>query len=981
LKPIRTKERWRPEDRAYRVFISYKHSDSNSFGSDSEFSRWLQRRLEAYTFPRKLVGVTTSTGIVPARLGSVFRDEDYLPAGPELDVLIERALRRSENLVVLCSPAAAASPWVSKEIAFFKSLQTHSMDGDGISRPVFALIVDGEPHAPDPRRECFPPALKVQVDAAGHMTSIPANPLAPDIRRDGRENAVLRLIAGLCGLDFEDLIAREEQRRREFRRRSIFFFAVGIVLSALAFVGLTGTVFMGWRNALARSDLIAAYAGQAMLGSRTEEGLLIGLSAAPPASGNVLPLRPAAQQAIASAVIATENLKVVLQDSGLEVRVVKPFHQSSLVLTAGMDGAAKLFDIHSGKTIRALRESGQPIRLGAVSPDDKLIAVAPTSGPVLIWVAEDTSPPFELAFDRDEPTSIEFSPDNRWLVVASAKAIRMWRIGDWLNVHEIDSGGMIVAISPDGTKLIVGNGEGAVAGFAIEGGPALWQKQTHESSITGLAFASDGTRLMTSSLDRSAKLLDPVTGEQLSQPMRASGPILAAAFSPDSGMVATTSADGTVELFDGKSGRNRLFYPTNAGWTAALAFSRDGKLLAVGSRNRTITVIRTSDAKGDLVLRGHQGEVLALSFSGSSGELVSGGSDGSIRVWSVVDRRTRCEVNSRSLEGRKVVLASTADIAAVQGRNGTIGIFRLFDCTRISTLDTHSDTISSMAISPDGSQLALLTSRGWEIWATASGTPITEVKLDSANSVALSMTELAVAVGTKVKLWSLSETKQPQRNIELPQDIQQIAISPDGQFIGAILVDGTFAVTHADGSVVGLHPSSLKDATWIVLSLFGNQALLGNEGGAVMLIRNLADNAPAETFANNVSTAQFYVENAIVYLSFDGMLHALDTNTLDELYTYRSVPRTETASNISPNHTLVSLGDFGNEMTVRNVLPVGPPLVAYGCKIRPVGSERVLATQAFQKLSASLGLLLPCDTSSIFYQLLQLVTFATDRRH
>jgi WD40 repeat protein len=97
-------------------------------------------------------------------------------------------------------------------------------------------------------------------------------------------------------------------------------------------------------------------------------------------------------------VLATENLKAILQDSGLEVRLAKPFRKSSLVLTAGMDGSAKLFDIDSGKVVRILRQSGQPIRYGAVSIDDRLIALAPFGGPVLVWQADSSSPPIELPF-------------------------------------------------------------------------------------------------------------------------------------------------------------------------------------------------------------------------------------------------------------------------------------------------------------------------------------------------------------------------------------------------------------------------------------------------------------------------------------------------------------------------------------------------------------------------------------------------------
>src|SRR5262249_43049384 len=147
-----------------------------------------------------------------------------------------------------------------------------------------------------------------------------------------------------------------------------------------------------------------------------------------------------------------------------------------------------------------------------------------------------------------------FSPDGRWLIAATEKSITTWRIDAWSDVHRIDYGGTVIAVSPDSTKLAIGNGEGTVTEYTVQG-DALWQKQAHESSITALAFGPDGTRLVTGSLDRTARLLDAATGDPIAQPMRSSGPTLAAMFSPDGRMVATTSTDGEVEIFDGKSGR------------------------------------------------------------------------------------------------------------------------------------------------------------------------------------------------------------------------------------------------------------------------------------------------------------------------------------------------------------------------------------------------------------------------------------------
>src|SRR6202030_4412551 len=98
------------------------------------------------------------------------------------------ALRQSDALIAVCSPAAAGPYYVNEEIRTFKA--SHG------SHRVFASILDGEPH--DPVRECFPQALKFEVSDDGQITSTPAEPIAADARpdKDGFQNSKLQIIAG-----------------------------------------------------------------------------------------------------------------------------------------------------------------------------------------------------------------------------------------------------------------------------------------------------------------------------------------------------------------------------------------------------------------------------------------------------------------------------------------------------------------------------------------------------------------------------------------------------------------------------------------------------------------------------------------------------------------------------------------------------------------------------------------------------------------
>jgi eukaryotic-like serine/threonine-protein kinase len=213
------------EGRKYRAFISYSHSDS----------RWaarLHRALESWTPPRRLVGRATPMGPVPRKLSPIFRDREDLSSAADLGARVTEALERSLCLVVVCSPAAARSRWVNEEVLAWKRT--------GREDRIFCLIVDGEPGAGGiPGREaeeCFGEALRFRLGPDGKLSAEPVEPIAADVRpeQDGWQLARLKLIAGMLGLELDELRQRELQRRQ--RRMAV------ITAGALAGMVLTGAL-------------------------------------------------------------------------------------------------------------------------------------------------------------------------------------------------------------------------------------------------------------------------------------------------------------------------------------------------------------------------------------------------------------------------------------------------------------------------------------------------------------------------------------------------------------------------------------------------------------------------------------------------------------------------------------------------------------------------------------------------------------------
>jgi hypothetical protein len=182
----------------YRAFISYSHRDA-------AFAGRLHRRLEGYVLPKRLGA--------DRRLTPIFKDREELPAAHDLSTQVRAALAVSDCLIVVCSPDAAASPWVGREIDLFRELHP--------DRPILAALIRGEPAA------AFPPAL-----AAGGV-----EPLAADFRKqsDGDRLALLKLVAGIAGVGVDQLVQRDAQRRL----RGVMAVTAAAVLGMLAMGAMT----------------------------------------------------------------------------------------------------------------------------------------------------------------------------------------------------------------------------------------------------------------------------------------------------------------------------------------------------------------------------------------------------------------------------------------------------------------------------------------------------------------------------------------------------------------------------------------------------------------------------------------------------------------------------------------------------------------------------------------------------------------------
>ena len=115
----------------YYAFISYSRKDKVA-------AAWLQRQLEKFRYPAKLVPDGNRPSH-PVYIRKIFLDKNELESTNEsFKKEIERSLSESRYLIALCSKNFASSRWCNEEIEFF--LRTH---GNDISK-VIPVFLEGE---------------------------------------------------------------------------------------------------------------------------------------------------------------------------------------------------------------------------------------------------------------------------------------------------------------------------------------------------------------------------------------------------------------------------------------------------------------------------------------------------------------------------------------------------------------------------------------------------------------------------------------------------------------------------------------------------------------------------------------------------------------------------------------------------------------------------------------------------------------------
>jgi WD40 repeat protein len=453
------------------------------------------------------------------------------------------------------------------------------------------------------------------------------------------------------------------------------------------------------------------------------------------------------------------------------------------IVTAGVDGTARVWDVLSGRCVHTLDGHSDAVWCAAFSPDGTTIATGSKDGLVRLWDARSGALIKPVAAYSGTVMCLAFRPDGRQLAFGGGSG------NTW--IRSTDNRVGIVDLATGESRLLTG----------------------HTHCVSGIAFHPDGRRLATASWDGTARLGDLQSDGELEPLFQVSGPgaLLTVAFSPDGNLCAVGGgamelhkADAGVHLIDVATRRVVQVLEGHARMVRDVAFSPDGSQIASTGLDGTLKVWPVAAPPEFLSLEGHDQAVWTVAVSPDGRRAATGSLDQTARIWDLESGRL---VGTVRVGFPVVSLAFSADgnrLLTVAG-HATAKLWRLVGhgpaspspaSEPVMVLEGHGDTVLCVAASSCGRYFATGgRDRTARIWDARSGRLVRVLEGHTNRVLSVSFRadgeQLATAgADGTARIWQVA-TGQPLWVLgEHPNEVLQVAWSPDGRWIATGAQDG-----------------------------------------------------------------------------------------------------------------------------------------------------------------------------------------------
>lgn len=188
-------------------------------------------------------------------------------------------------------------------------------------------------------------------------------------------------------------------------------------------------------------------------------------------------------------------------------------------VTADKQGTICLRDAISGKLLRQLEPFPGEVFGLQFSPDANLLAVGGTGGSIRLYDTTTWKVVTNLVQHQQTVKAIVFTPDSRYMISgARDNQLIWWNTSDWTVERQVQAHDVVqnVCISVDGQFLVTGGFDGRTRIWSVQSGEMQHDFAGHQTAVLATAISSDNRFVAAGGYDSNVKVWDLST-EQVYQ--------------------------------------------------------------------------------------------------------------------------------------------------------------------------------------------------------------------------------------------------------------------------------------------------------------------------------------------------------------------------------------------------------------------------------------------------------------------------------